>query len=165
MTTADSTVEKFPKTDHSVENFLERRALGIEYPLIHSEETLRTIAEHRLFWFLKDMGNPSSSAGVVEEFLYKEGVFELQQTHKQLWLSWAENETALKFSFATLGKDSENQLNEDAILIQPFGKNRFIVAVFDGATSQKTIAGLKKIGVSGAFYVSHLASLGFPRVK
>src|SRR3989344_6454831 len=150
----------FSRFQQSGENFPQKRE-GIS---LASEEKLSALADHKLFWFLKDMGNRNFPAGVVEEFFYKDGLSDLQHVNANRSLQWGEKRV-LKFSFATLGVDSENRLNEDAILIQPLGKDRFVMAVFDGATSQKPIAGLEKFGVTGAFYVSHIASLGFPNSK
>ncbi len=57
---------------------------------------------------------------------------------------------------------AERKLNEDAILAIPFGDGRILSGVFDGASSQRPISGLERYGVSGAWYVSHIAALEFP---
>ncbi len=56
-------------------------------------------------------------------------------------------------------------LNEDSPFIAPFGEGRLLAAVFDGASSRRPIPGLYEYGVSGAWYIAHLASLGFPNTK
>lgn len=58
---------------------------------------------------------------------------------------------------------SKGLLNEDATLVVPFGNGRLLAAVFDGASSRRPIPGLAtaEFEVSGAWYVSHLASLDF----
>lgn len=61
----------------------------------------------------------------------------------------------------TLGSGAEGKRNEDSFLALPMGWGRTLFAVFDGASSQKKIEGLDGVGVSGAFYISHLSSLGF----
>lgn len=61
----------------------------------------------------------------------------------------------------TLASSPEKKLNEDAFLIHGIGKGRTLLAVLDGASSQKEISGLEKHGVNGAFYASHLAATGF----
>lgn len=57
---------------------------------------------------------------------------------------------------------NHRKLDEDTTLVIPFGEKRLLTAIFDGATSRKPIEGLEKYGVTGAWYVSHLASLEFP---
>lgn len=64
-------------------------------------------------------------------------------------------------SLETLGSGAEGKRNEDSFLVLPMGWGRTLFAVFDGASSQKKIEGLDGVGVSGAFYISHLSSLGF----
>lgn len=61
----------------------------------------------------------------------------------------------------TLASGSEGKLNEDSPMVIPLGEGRTFIAVLDGASSQKKIEGLDSNGVSGAFYISHLASMGF----
>jgi len=55
------------------------------------------------------------------------------------------------------------RLNEDSTLITPIGNGRKLVAVLDGTSSQRDIAGLARYGLSGACYVSHLVSYSFTR--
>lgn len=58
--------------------------------------------------------------------------------------------------------DGVRKLNEDAILARPFGPARVLVAVFDGASSQKPVTGLEPRKLKGSWYISHLISMGFP---
>jgi len=61
----------------------------------------------------------------------------------------------------TLASEPEGKLNEDAPIVLNMGKGRELIAVLDGASSQKPMYGLNKDGISGAFFVSHLLSMGF----
>ena len=56
----------------------------------------------------------------------------------------------------------KDRFNEDCPMVIPMGEGRLLVAVHDGASSRKPIEGLIPLGVKGAYYVSHLASLHFP---
>ncbi len=61
----------------------------------------------------------------------------------------------------TLGSGAEGKKNEDSYTVLPMGKGRTLFAVLDGASSQKKIEGLDDVGISGAFYISHMASMDF----
>ncbi len=69
----------------------------------------------------------------------------------------------LKFDFQaeTQSCNPSKRMNEDAILNVPMGEGRQLFGVLDGASSQKQIEGLAKYGITGAFYASHITSLGF----
>lgn len=71
-----------------------------------------------------------------------------------------------EFSFGsvyieTLGSGADTKLNEDSLMVLPMGEGRILFAVLDGASSQKEIHSLSSEGISGAFYISHLISMGF----
>ena len=53
------------------------------------------------------------------------------------------------------------RLNEDCSSVVPLGPNCLLLCEFDGASSRNGIRGLDKHGLTGAFYVSHLAALSF----
>ncbi|KKR40785.1 MAG: hypothetical protein UT76_C0039G0004 [Candidatus Woesebacteria bacterium GW2011_GWB1_40_12] len=61
----------------------------------------------------------------------------------------------------TVGSGAAGKMNEDSYAVFPMGKGRTLLAVFDGASSQKKIEGLERLEMSGAFYVSHLTSMIF----
>lgn len=101
-------------------------------------DRLRDLSSNPLFWFLKDA-----------DFEH------LQHDTK-----------SEKYGFGsvyaeTLGSGAAGKLNEDSFSELPMGEGRTFFAVFDGASSQKEIKGLSSVEISGAFYISHLASLGF----
>lgn len=71
-----------------------------------------------------------------------------------------------EFSFGsvyieTLGSGAGTKLNEDSSMVLPMGEDRVLFAIFDGASSQKEIHSLSSEGISGAFYISHMISMGF----
>lgn len=114
-----------------------------------------------VFWFLKDFNTTEDPA---VEFLWGK-YSRLTEVNafgsvKMKALAFSENGPWAKFTYTT-ERGSERQ-NEDFLLVYPLGPNRFVTAVFDGASSQKPISGLEKWKVSGAFYISHLAGMGFP---
>ncbi|MCL5435057.1 MAG: protein phosphatase 2C domain-containing protein [Patescibacteria group bacterium] len=59
----------------------------------------------------------------------------------------------------------EGKLNEDATLVAPFGYGRLLAVMLDGASSRRPISGLAEFGVTGSWYISHIASLKFPYSK
>lgn len=63
----------------------------------------------------------------------------------------------------TKSGNPNGRINEDSTLILPMGKGRELVAVLDGASSRKEIAGLEKYHLSGACYVSHLVYCNFAK--
>jgi len=75
----------------------------------------------------------------------------------------------LNIAASTIGGNPEVRLNEDSYFsidmsgYVPGISHRTLSAVIDGASSQAPILGLEKYKVSGAFYISHLISLGFPQ--
>jgi len=61
----------------------------------------------------------------------------------------------------TLWSGAGGKKNEDSYAVLPMGEGRTLFAVFDGASSQKKNETLSRLGMSGAFYLSHMVSLGF----
>ena len=125
-------------------------------------EKLEALSENDLFWFLRHE--------VSEDRFFWKNYFgqELHQAQDTVSRSQMYEDEAsgkeMRFIVETRG-GKEGRLNEDAVLIEQFGKGRMVVAALDGASSQRPIAGLEEHGVSGAFYVSHLAAFGFPTSK
>lgn len=62
----------------------------------------------------------------------------------------------------TMISGAPGKKNEDSYAILPMGKGRTLFTLLDGATSQKKNESLDKLGMSGAFYISHLTSMKFP---
>lgn len=62
----------------------------------------------------------------------------------------------------TMISGAPGKKNEDSYAILPMGKGRTLFALLDGATSQKKNKSLDELGMSGAFYISHLTSMRFP---
>lgn len=114
-----------------------------------------------LFWFLKKF---NTTTDPLTSFFWGDysRLHRLEYVSERKALGFSEKGPACRFAYTTEGSIPSDKLNEDFLLISPFGKNRFIAAVFDGASSQKPIEGLEKWKVSGAFYISHLAGMGFP---
>lgn len=65
----------------------------------------------------------------------------------------------------TFGSGATGKMNEDAPVILDMGDERTLIAVLDAASSQKKNSSFDSEGVSGAFYVSHLTSMGFVNSK
>jgi len=61
----------------------------------------------------------------------------------------------------TLAAGWGGKLNEDAPLVLPMGEGRVLFAGLDAASSKKPIQAIDSEGISGAFYISHMVSLGF----
>ncbi len=128
-------------------------------------EKLEKISQDPLFWFLKKE--------VVENSpfwrLLTYRLHEAQNSVNSRFIFHsnkvkAENSgfvSKLDLLIETRG-GKEGKLNEDAIMIENLGDGRAVFAVFDGASSQAPIKALESHGISGAFYVSHLAAFGFP---
>jgi hypothetical protein len=121
-------------------------------------EKLKELSQNDLFWFL--------SPDVVKDSVFWNPEFRLnfhetQDTINSAYL-YTDKKTGrqIKLVVETRG-GQEGRLNEDAVLLEDLGDGRLAVAVLDGASSQAPIEALAKLGVSGAFYVSHLASFGF----
>jgi len=136
-------------------------------PLTGAEKHLDTLAtnNHPYFWFLHNF-----NAGKNPFFKFFFGQFPLNslqnfQAERSLRMSKSDDASELNFFYTTQGGQEGEKLNEDAICIYPIGPNRILAAVYDGASSQKPITGLESFKVSGAFYVSHLAALGFPTTE
>lgn len=101
-------------------------------------DKLKDLKNNRLFWFLKD----KDVSKVEQDIRHEEFPFG-------------------SVYIETLGSGSEGKMNEDAPLVLDMGRGRVLLAVLDAASSQKKIESLDREGISGAFYVSHLASFGF----
>lgn len=101
-------------------------------------EGLRALADKPLFWFIRDKKLESIQCVVKDE------EFNFGSAHIE-----------------TLGSGAAGKLNEDALMALSIGEGRTLFAVFDGASSQKQISSLDSEGISGAFYISHLVSMGF----
>ncbi len=98
----------------------------------------------------------------------QEPISNLQSTFQRIEVQ-VENGFPIEITFGTRPGD-ERRLNEDSLLVSSFGNKKQLFTVFDGASSQKPIEGLQKFEwagapISGAFYVSHLASLEFPSTR
>lgn len=65
------------------------------------------------------------------------------------------------FFVETLASEPAAKFNEDSFMVLPIGEGRMLFAVLDGSSSQKEISGLTSYGVNGAFYISHMISMGF----
>lgn len=119
-------------------------------------------SNHPYFWFLKNFATGNNP--FFNFFFGSTPLDSLQdfQAGRSLRLAHSEIAPTLELFYGTQGGQVEQKLNEDAICIYPIGSNRLLVAVYDGASSQRPITGLEPFGISGAFYVSHLAALGFP---
>ncbi|MCC6711645.1 MAG: protein phosphatase 2C domain-containing protein [Candidatus Pacebacteria bacterium] len=132
-----------------------------KYTLEPSEaitQKLKDLSQHELFWFLK--------SDIVEDSDFWKPEFrinfhEAQDTINSGYL-YTDKKTGrqVKIIVETRG-GMEGRLNEDAVLLEDLGDGRLAVAVLDGASSQAPIKALADLGVSGAFYVSHLAAFGF----
>jgi len=105
-------------------------------PIAVQEE--KVLPDGPAFWFLEN-GDPASIEHNVRLQNYSFGSVYLE----------------------TLGSGAEGKKNEDSYMVLPMGEGRTLFAVLDGATSQKKISGLDDSGISGAFYISHLTSMGF----
>lgn len=114
------------------------------------EQFLINLKDSSLFWFIKD----SSLESLTQ--------IQHQRVNRVINLNTSENELKLLFEAETLGANPERKLNEDAFLAIPMGESKTLFAVLDGVSSQMEIAGLSQFGIKGAFYISHLVSLGFP---
>lgn len=123
-------------------------------------EKLLELKDKPLFWFLKKYENDP-----LTSFLYQcpqERILaNVQSARGRTVLSFGVNGPEVKLAYSTEASKPSEKLNEDALLIYPIGNNRMLIGVLDGASSQKEIDGLKEYGVSGAFYISHLAAYGF----
>ncbi|MFZ5932901.1 MAG: protein phosphatase 2C domain-containing protein [Patescibacteria group bacterium] len=109
-------------------------------------KTLSVLERNPLFWFLEKDGIDQIQHGSLSKTLI------LQENGRQKTISvFAE----------TLAANPDKKLNEDSYLVLPFGAGRMLFAVMDGASSQREIEALAAYGVTGAFYISHLVSLGF----
>lgn len=103
---------------------------------ISQTDKLRSLAEKPMFWFLKN-----------------QDLTQIEHSIKQMEFPFG------KVYIETLGSGAKP--NEDAPMILDMGKGRTLLAVLDAASSQKKIKSLDDLGVSGAFYISHLVSMGF----
>ena len=130
-----------------------------------SSDKLKDLAETPEFDFLKVLIEvPQDGLAEFFRFIYKkEGIRAIQSFQQGISLQLEDKDDApiARFTLATCGGDIRKKLNEDAPLVLPLLKRRMLFGVLDGASSQRPIKGLEKNGVNGAFYVSHLASLGF----
>ncbi len=105
---------------------------------LSTSDRLRSLTNDGLFWFLRNRDLGHIQHGLTFE------KYDFGSAHIE-----------------TLASGAVGKLNEDAPMVLPMGKGRTLFAVLDGASSQKQISGLHPSGLSGAFYLSHLASMGF----
>jgi hypothetical protein len=103
-------------------------------------DRFRGLSRNNLFWFLDGVEPDKLEHNIIKRKLNFGSVF-------------AE----------TLGSGATGKMNEDSLAILPMGMGRTLVAAFDGASSQKKIGCLSAEGISGAFYLSKLISLGFEK--
>ena len=109
-------------------------------------DSLKGLDENPLFSFLKN-----NQPELIQHNL----------TRKTFVLDGANPKVELSVFAETLASDISRKLNEDCFMVLPFGRGRILVAVLDGASSQKEISGLAPYGIKGSFYVSHLLESGF----
>ncbi len=101
------------------------------------DDRLKKLGDKPLFWFLRTAETDNIQKG-QERNRFHSGIY-----------------------FAETLAAKPEQLNEDSLMILPMGEGRTLFAVLDGASCQKDIAGLTPDKISGAFYLSHIVSLGF----
>jgi len=143
--------------------------MGLE-PTINLSDKLEKLSENPLFWFLKkDVVKDSPFWSLLTHRLHEaqDSVNSHYVFYSNQHDDGSEEEHERQSIIKKLGLlietrgGKEGKLNEDAILIENLGDGRAVFAVFDGASSQAPIKALEEHGVSGAFYVSHLAAFGF----
>lgn len=106
-------------------------------PLSRADK-LRSLADKPIYWFLK-----GKDFGKLEHDIRKEEY------------------PFGSVTIETLGSGAVGKMNEDAPLVLGMGEGRTLIAVLDAASSQKKNEAFDLDGVSPAFYVSHLTSMGF----
>lgn len=120
--------------------------MGLAQEIAWARDPDRIPSNQRSFWF----------EAPAPDVLVQSKTFKLH-------LPGGENGIDLNIGIETApAYDIEGRLNEDCPMVIPMGEGRLLVAVHDGASSRKPIEGLIPLGVKGAYYVSHLASLHFP---
>jgi hypothetical protein len=132
----------------------------------------KTEADHNLYWFMRDFletqdpvvrklyGKMNRLAKI--QYYMDKNAMEINGNNIPIVLGTWSADVRFASDEEVKRPEGVRKLNEDAILVRPFGRNQLVAAVFDGASSQKPVSGLEQRQLKGSWYVSHLAAMGFP---